>query len=572
MPFGRKAKPCRVYEYGCLPPTSGQEELREALRLRNRYWNKLVEIDRPIRQESLLTLLLPGDIEAAHLEVHISQMREELKKERQKTRTGQTDAKLKLKIKAAKAELRALWEQNKKDRKPLTEKNREKLNALEAQWIAARKAARADSGLYWCNYGDVEAAYDAARKAAIKKWSFTGYHKADGTGKLTVRWQNGLDVAAVFDCTSPLLQIAPVHSDAWEHPVRAVRRKAARTTVRFRVRTEGRSPVWVELPLILHRPLPAGGEIRSASLICEQVAGKATYKLVVTVAPPAHTLPKEGVHRGVRPMVGINLGWRKIDGGVRVAYWVDEDGRHGELLLNDRDIIAPFFKLNDLQSIRDNYFNEAKATLSQFMIENQPPEWLKTSAAHLDKWRSRKRLLSFLDEWRDRRFAGDENVYEALSFWKKRELHLYHWQANLRDQVRRRRREIYRIFAARLTRDYSQVFIDDFDLAKIKKKKPPEDGAYLTTDADTLRTVVSPGILRSQIENACKREGVIFTKLDPKHITQECHACGWQEKWNSSSNIRRECPACKADWDQDYNAARLLLQRGAQCPAQGLYD
>ncbi|MBS3948441.1 MAG: hypothetical protein KGZ57_09130 [Dethiobacter sp.] len=52
MPFGRKARPCRVYEYGCLPPISGKEELQEALRLRNRYWNKLVEIDRPIRQES----------------------------------------------------------------------------------------------------------------------------------------------------------------------------------------------------------------------------------------------------------------------------------------------------------------------------------------------------------------------------------------------------------------------------------------------------------------------------------------------------------------------------------------
>ena len=81
------------------------------------------------------------------------------------------------------------------------------------------------------------------------------------------------------------------------------------------------------------------------------------------------------------------------------------------MLLGDRDIITHFFKLSGLQSIRDNHFNDAKATLSLFMTENQTPECLKTGAAHLNKWRAQKRLLGLLAEWRDRRFAGDEMEY-----------------------------------------------------------------------------------------------------------------------------------------------------------------
>ncbi|MBT9147095.1 MAG: hypothetical protein DDT32_00847 [Syntrophomonadaceae bacterium] len=561
MPFGRKAKPCRVFEYGCLPPVSGKDELLKELRLRNNYWNKLVEIDRLIRQRSALILLLPGDIEAAHLDAQIDLMRGEIKKGRQRTRSSITDADLKQRIKDSIAELRVLWEQNKKDRKPLIETTRADLAAIETEWRVARKAARADSGLYWCNYDDVDTAYDVARKETAKKWAFPKFRRFDGTGKVTVRWQNGLNANNVFDGTGTLLQIAPVHQDAWNHPVRSNRRKASRTTVRFRVRSENRSPVWVELPMVMHRPLPAGGEIRSASLVCGYVGGKPTYKLVITVAPPAHTLPEEGMHRGIRPTVGINLGWRKKDNDIRIAYWADEEGRHGELTLTS-NTLAQFSKLNDLKSIRDKYFNEAISALALYISEGTIPDWLKADTTHLNKWRSKPRLLALVGKWRETRFTGDEIIYEALFYWRGRELHLHQWEANLRDQVQRHRRERYRIFAAQLAKDYSQIFIENHNLVVTKKKKATEDGTYLTTEVDTLRTIASPGILRGQIENACRREGVIFTKLDAKHITSKCHICGWQEKWNAAATITRECPGCKTEWDQDYNAARLLLQRG----------
>lgn len=268
-----------------------------------------------------------------------------------------------------------------------------------------------------------------------------------------------------------MIQIDPVPAEAWESPVRSVRRKMSRTNLRIRVRSEGRKPVWAEVPMVMHRPLPAGGDIRGASLICEKVAGKMRYKVVITVALPDHEIAEEGQYLGVRPSVGVDIGWRlKSCGGIRVAYWSDENDRHGEVLL-PYETVSQFRKLEDLRSIRDQHFNEAKQELQAFLSENNVPDWVAEQTKHIDKWRSTRRLLSIVNNWTENRFQGDEEIFDKMLSWKEREIHLYSWEANLRDQITRRRREIYRIFAAWVSREYGQVFLEDFDLSKVKKNR-----------------------------------------------------------------------------------------------------
>ena len=113
--------------------------------------------------------------------------------------------------------------------------------------------------MYWCNYDDVIANYETARKRALREGRELRFHGWDGTGKVTVRYQQGLPVAEVQG-VDRRLQIDPVDPLAWSSPHRSERRKLARSRVRIRVGSDGREPVWLELPVVLHRALPGGND------------------------------------------------------------------------------------------------------------------------------------------------------------------------------------------------------------------------------------------------------------------------------------------------------------------------
>jgi transposase len=48
---------------------------------------------------------------------------------------------------------------------------------------------------------------------------------------------------------------------------------------------------------------------------------------------------------------------------------------------------------------------------------------------------------------------------------------------------------------------------------------------------------------------------------DASFSTIDCHACGHREKFDASVQVWHTCPACGELWDQDCNAARVILNR-----------
>lgn len=558
MAFGRESKPCRVYEYGCLPPTSGENELIEELHRRQQYWNMLVEIEREYRSRVREVLTLPDDPVAPLVE-RLEAVREQIKAARKDARKGTVNVvALRREAKELREALAALRPMQKKARREMAKAKKPELDALEQERRARAKDARKQSGLYWCNYDDEEKNYNTARQAAMRTGVDLRFRRWDGTGKATVRYQKGLPVPDAFG-DNLLLQIEPVSAaKAWDHPVRAVRRKAARSVIRLRVRSENRKPVWVELPIILHRPMPLDGTIRGASVIRERVGRRYRYKAVITVA-----LGDEEFTNRPNPPTGtvaIDLGWRMVTDGLRVAYWHDDQGQHGQLVLSP-EVLHEFGKLPDLRAIRDQHFNDVKAALSTWKTKTNLPEWLTEELKTLALWRSQGRLIMLLRRWADARFTGDEEIWNDLQHWRKREDHLYEWEMNLRDQVHRRRREIYRVFAAKLVGRYGTIVIEDFDLRNVARKPEAEDGTQGSLPADRQRTIAAVSTLRGAIENAAARMGCVVITEDAKHTTTECHACGNIEKFDAAAQVWRTCPACGALWDQDHNAAQVLLKR-----------
>ena len=113
---------------------------------------------------------------------------------------------------------------------------------LETERRLAVKQAQADSDLYWCNYDDTIAGYEIARRRALREGRELRFHGWDGTGKVTVRYQQGLPVAEAQGADRRL-QFDPVDPLAWASPRRSERRKLARSKVRIRVGSQGRQPV-----------------------------------------------------------------------------------------------------------------------------------------------------------------------------------------------------------------------------------------------------------------------------------------------------------------------------------------
>ena len=149
-------------------------------------------------------------------------------------------------------------------------------------------------------------------------------HDWNGSGRVTVRFQRGLPVGTAMAGTDGRLQIDKVPEEAWCSPERSVRRRLARTSVRIRVAyaSEGRSPIWFELPVIIHRPMPADGLIRSASITREKIGLTWRYRLSLTIASPPSPPPVAQK----RPSIALDLGWRLVPDGLRVAAWVDTEG------------------------------------------------------------------------------------------------------------------------------------------------------------------------------------------------------------------------------------------------------
>lgn len=590
MPFGNKANPCRVYEYGCLAPVQGEKELIEAIFKRNQLWNKLVEIDR-LFEEKFHVLIKENaaqsgfDLNALEREVAFlrdlkNAFTEEARRLRQKARSGK--AKLPQRMQQDFACLKPCLQRKsveyKEAKKRVRETSKHALEALENERKATVKKALHSFGLWWCNWGEENTEYDAARRKVLQERAkgkpvSLRFHRFDGTGKVTVRLRErgmagpwGMPTENVFKPNNAFW-IEPVPAEAWEHPVRSVRREAARTKVHFRIGSDvHKNPVWVVLPMVMHRPLPEGALVRQASVVRERVGRAFRYKLVVTVELPETKkapLRKEGV-------VAVDLGWRKVEGGVRVAYWADdtcftggkENGEHhGELVLPDK-MIRAFQKLRDLRSIRDVHFDEARKVLLQFLERKNAPEWLREKLRNLDRWRSQAKLIRVLQEWEKNRFAGD-GVFEWLREWKKREDHLYDWESNLRDQVLRWRREEYRKFAKWLAENYSTVVLEDFDIRGVAEKPAPEEGTQGSIPPDYQRFIVAPSELRLCILNACSREGVEVSRQPANFTTLWCHIpkCEYKGGFDASKEMQHRCPRCGSLWDQDYNACGNLLSR-----------
>jgi hypothetical protein len=556
--------PNRLYSYGCRPPVSGRDVLEEQLRLAHHYSNRLVEIERRRRervQEAMRSMssVAPAATRVDELEMAIQVARAAVKTKRIGAGRHADTSEETTRTKALVAELRvargALREAKQEVREDET--LRACLRSVDEQARQEIRDARKASGLYWGTYLQVEAAADQARKAPTPP-RFTPY---DGSGRIAVQLQHGMTVSELFACKDWCLRIQPVPADTYQRP-RHQRRLASRTMMWIRAGSgttdRRRGPLWVQLPIILHRPLPDDAMIKWAWLLRRKIGTFEDYRLQLIVESEAFREPPAPTGAGT---VAIDLGWRnKPDGTVRVAYWLDDQRRSGEVLVPLRTQIG-LEKPHDLASIRDKAFDIARDKLRSWRAKRTDiPRWLVERTRFLMRWRAPRRLAALLPHWSQHRVDGDRYIISVLNKWAKQDRHLRWWELNQRDRRLGHRREQYRLFATQLARTYATIVLEKFDLRGVLQAKPPEDGVA-SDGRDQRRTaaLAAPGQLRAAIKASAQKTGARVVEVDAANTTRTCSICGVCEPFKASTAIAHTCAHCGATWDQDHNACANLL-------------
>ena len=578
-----------AYQYGCHKIDTIPPEAETQLKLANRFWNKLVEIENQYQEQKRQLWLKYPEIEEGERIIHdclaeIEAIRkfaaDRNQKEGVKKKLDPADkdkkAALLARIKEERARVKAAKERAYQDGADEYLKN---LGLWCKEAVKSARQAIAEEGLYWGTYNAVAAHFDVARQKAAKEGAKLHFYRFDGSGTWTVQIQqeNGeepLTIGKLFSGAHKwqnMLRVGPVDFSDWDRLPRHERRRRARTTISIRIgSTAGREPVWLTLPMTMHRPLPADAEIKMVQVTRRRIASHYDYSVSFTVRLSENlAVPVNG------QVAAIDLGWRVIGDELRVAAWKGSDGRSGELRL-PASLVGEFDRVERIRSIRDRDFNAARQMLVDWLARNAAanaiPDWLRDATAHLAQWRSPGRLAALAVQWRDRRFDGDETAFAALEDWRRHDKHHWEFEANLRDQLVMRRREMYRVFAAAMARMYGAVVVEDMDLRQMTRRPEPGEENTLHDAARRHRVIAAPGILRECVKLAVLSAGGRYHEA-PAGMTTRIHArCGEDNRTTDFvMEVAVVCPVCGVRYDQDFNACDNLLdwwRRGELLPEE----
>jgi len=323
--------------------------------------------------------------------------------------------------------------------------------------------------------------------------------------------------------------------------------------VKIRI-SAGKNPTWIEKLIYMDRPLPNGVFIKWIYWKREKIGTKFSEKLQFVISHKQGFTKEDNAING---QFGLDTNWRQINVigdqyDLLVASWIGNNGTNGELIISC-DLINYFKKTRELQQIRDKHFNEIKNNLIQYLKKNPVPEWLAQNLNCLEKWKSQFRLRKLFTKWSEERFYGDGKIYNNLSEWNSKEIHLYNWERCQEKKFIDRRNKLYRKFWVSMRTQYNLGFIEKLRIDKMIKtpslEKKDNNGVRKN------QNIVSPGLFLSMGKEVMK----IFD-VAPVNTTKKCFICKKITAIDKEKTYK--CEHCGNIWDRDLNSAKNILERG----------
>jgi transposase len=437
--------------------------------------------------------------------------------------------------------------------------SREEKKTFWSEFTEAARALTASSKVYWADASDVLDRFLTAHQRGFK--TDAGAPKArHGLQRIRLVHRftgGGWDIRQI---TSPragrfAFQCLP-NARHYEYNVRAAR-NARLANARFQVGEKS-----VPLRVNVHRALPREGLVKTAALCGEfnRLARQWTWHIVITVETPPQNKPPRSPRRA-----GLDLGWRKFDGYIRIGYVVDDDENEIELRLpldfstkqaRHQGYPCTHAELAELESSIALDLEAVKARLRELGVV--PASLTQMRQGGL------KKFLRELEQREGELLPQEFRALEVLREWR---------HTDERKQVRynrsaarflERRRWLYRNLADWLTRTYGVIAWEgDLSVKQMAEQKidtsEPEGRALKA--GMTYRQIAAIGELREYLRHAASKNNARLFDAKTAHSTTTCGVCG--EQAEASAALFLQCPNGH-EFDQDANAASNLL---SQIPA-----
>jgi hypothetical protein len=432
----------------------------------------------------------------------------------------------------------------------------DKVKAWKNKRVRALRAAHM-ADIYWGTRGLCEKAMEDAHKGPppnIKRPN-------RGEGRVGGQITGGMPIGKLFNQDNRYFYLwPPVPPEAF---ARGAPRRMRRTCAHVRIgSTEKGHPIFFRVPIVYSRPLPPATMVqyvwltRTAVGLRPHGAGpREEWRLQVVVnAPESVLVPPRTVTTGT---VAVDVGWRILPEGLRVAAWLGDDGERGELIIPPERLEQAFLP-RTLQSERSIGMAAIKAVFLAWRAANLSilPEWLVEQTAYLHASKSMRKLVGLVDRWAAARFDGDSEIFAKMTAWRDQENRLFSHEECVRARYLKWRKDFYRQFVNNrefgLAHRYFKVVIEDVNWANIRVTPLPELNLSVEQVTYYRDAAAVGGLLQ------CLKEKM-QTELQPgKYTTQRCNQCGELEPFDTAT-LWHTCSHCGAEWDQDDNARRVLL-------------
>ena len=494
----------RVYKFGALPPVEGLDLVRAQMRAAHDYANDLTAIERgrrwAVRQihDASPDVRHAADALRAATRTDRRERLRELSAERMRAEQRAPSADLE----SLARELAQSAERDGYDISALDATGTEmaRIKALDGE---IRRGARALTTAHWGTYLTIEASADQARKAPLYgddglEPAYPRFERRRGEGQIGVQLQGGLPTSDALACTDTQVRLEVQRSRVVGGSDGGAQKTIAEGELCLRVGSDGRAPIWARVPVRLHRQIPPA-TWKWVRLSLRRYATREVWSVEITAdidAPHPHTLDTS-----LERAIAVELMWSPLDdGGMRVASWLDSEGKRGTIDLDAR-MVDRLTKAASLRSLRDVLLNELRPKLATRIRESKDdvPSWLREAGNAMQYWKSPERFLALVQRWRRDKCDAARDAYELLQEWELRNEHLWEYEAGTRRRSLLCRREIYRVAAAQLARSYRTVLLPDRDLSREARFGEESDRRFLS----------APQELRQALRNAFGPEGAV---------------------------------------------------------------
>ena len=581
--------PIISYKYGALWPADWDADCERHIELQVDLWNNLAtihaEASEAIRE---LTPVTSGLTEAANLlddlKIEYRSLTEQIRCWRlSRTTVNVNDDQQKAgeAIKEAKtrlAEVRALIRKSTQHRRELAREARAALVPNEIRCIYNLQQARikearnnaARNGLWWGNYNAVISSFDETKTRIIKHGGVIRKKEFDGTGRLTVPLQGGATPMDLFDrgasgkykeaclvsgpppgwCDKRFIKKQTLPSSESKRAKRNQLVTLAMTVYTERTSGAGMFRRMLNVPIIYDRPIPQNARIQRVILSRRRgrrfPTGDWRYEVIFIVRVPDQVAPTTNRH------AAIHIGWRQVEGGIRVATVADPDKVTHFIL--PVSLVGRFERASQELARLDRIADNMRATVLSWPSESIPLS-LDLLLKGLRELKSGEGIASALRrlmrEWQIIITEGSSQYIEMLQHWSNVDIRGRWGARNISSKAVRCRNDMIRAWVAHLARSYDRVIVQQYNISRLRKRSSSD--ALFPLSRRNIQ-IAAPGTVRSCLISTMVRRGVVVIEHKGK-VTWICHKCHHENAPSDPRSYHHRCSYCECVWDIDDNAA-----------------